>query len=336
MTSSGKKNGTRNILSLIKLGSIIIISCILINSSTNSQLMYVNFTDIITFLVKLFLALALSMGYYIWSYFLIDRIDQKHINRINILESIVFLLLFMAFIWITGKNQSPYKIIFLFIIIPVSIQFPKYGLISACISSLYLITLDLLNGPIRVINVNLENDIVISSIFIVIAWLLSHYVKIEHEHSKMLEYKANTDELTGLYNHRYFYDKMQSFYSDKNTPENLSLMFLDIDYFKQYNDMFGHVKGDLVLKLIGSKLKEIINDEEITIARYGGDEFAIIIPGKTQKQVYDMGEQIRTVIEKNEFRRAGAFNIEKPYRFYRHSNKRQAYEWVYRSDKECR
>lgn len=299
MKLDSKNVTTRNILCLVKLGSIIIISIVFINNSmTDHTLVYFNFINITIFFLKLFFALIICVSYYIWSYMLYKRINPKYANIIDIMESILFLLFFMGFIWITGKNESSHKIIFLFIIIPVAIQFKyRYGLIIAFISSLYILFLDLFLGPNQLINVNLENDIIISSIFLVISWLLSYYVKIEKQHSQMLEYKANTDVLTGLYNHRYFYDQLESIYSDEKSATNLTLVFFDIDYFKDYNDMFGHLKGDVVLKSIGRKLREIFSGEEATIARYGGDEFAIILPNKTKEQAYELGEKIRTSIE---------------------------------------
>lgn len=299
MPSDRRNIKTRNILSLVKLGSIIIISIVLINNSMiDRTLFYLNFVDTMKFTLKLFVALIICVIYYFWSYILFERFNLKYTNIMQIIESIAFLLFFMGFIWITGKNESSYKIIFLFIIIPVSIQFQyKYGLITAFISSLYILFLDLFLGSDQLINVNFENDIITSSIFIVIAWLLSYYVKVERQHSQMLEYKANTDVLTGLYNHRYFYDQLESIYSDEKSATNLTLVFFDIDYFKDYNDMFGHLKGDVVLKSIGRKLREIFSGEEATIARYGGDEFAIILPNKTKEQAYELGEKIRISIE---------------------------------------
>ncbi len=301
LSDSSKNIKTRNILSLVKLGSIIIIFIVFIkNSVGNSSLIFINFDVTINFMVHLFVALIVTAVYYLWSYVLFDKIELKKVNLVNIIESIIFLLFFMCFVWLTGKDESHYKIIFLFIIIPAAIQFGfKYALITASISSLYILFLDLFLGPNEWINMNFENDIIVSSIFIVISWLLSYYVKIEKEHSQMLEYKANTDVLTGLNNHRYFYDQIQSLYEDKK--DQLSLIFFDIDYFKDYNDMFGHLRGDVVLKQIGIKLKEILCDEEMTIARYGGDEFAIIIADRTKEQVFEIGEEIRVTIEEMYF-----------------------------------
>lgn len=292
-----------NILSLVKLGSLIIISIVFIKNSVSDQdLIFINFNITISFMIKLFIALILSVTYYIWSYVIIKRIKIKNNNLLYIIESLVFLIFFMWFIWITGKNYSPYKVIFLFIIIPVSIQFGfKYGIIASNIASLFMLIMDLLLEPNQLLNINFENDIIISSIFIVISWLLSHYVKIQQEYAAQLEYKANTDVLTGLKNHRFFYDQLEGLFLDSKNIDKLSLIYFDIDYFKDYNDMFGHLRGDIVLKSIGSKLKEILRDDNVIVARYGGDEFAIIVQNKTKEQVYEIGERIRFTIEKMYF-----------------------------------
>lgn len=291
---------TRNILSLVKLGSLIIISVVFVNN-IDRMLIYSNFADTMMFLAKLIIVVLLSVIYYIWSYILVEKIQRKNRNTVYKIELLVFILLFMGFIWLTGKNQSHYKNIFLFIIIPASIQFGyKYGILTACISSFYILLLDLLLEPVQLININFENDIIISSIFIVISWLLSHYVQIQKEYAEQLEYKANTDVLTGLKNHRFFYDQLESLFLDSKNIDNLSLIYFDIDYFKDYNDMFGHLRGDVVLKSIGSKLRELLSDD-VTIARYGGDEFAIIVQGKTKEHVSEIGEEIRSTIEKMYF-----------------------------------
>jgi diguanylate cyclase (GGDEF)-like protein len=211
----------------------------------------------------------------------------------------------MSIILITGKHLSPYKIIFLFIIIPVAIEFDiNYSIACASISSIYLLIIDLIYAKNDTINQHFENDIIISAIFITISWLLSYYVKLEKEHVKMLENRANIDRLTGLYNHRYFYDKLietVNLYNTNSNIQSVSLIFMDIDYFKEYNDMYGHLSGDTVLKKMGEFLNKITNTDIATFARYGGDEFAAIIINQTEKEVYDIGENIRNTFEKMEF-----------------------------------
>ena len=111
----------------------------------------------------------------------------------------------------------------------------------------------------------------------------------------------NIDGLTELYNHRYFCDSLAEkikIGEKENSP--VSMIFIDIDYFKNYNDMYGHQKGDYVLKRIGEIIKSSIGNEHIP-ARYGGEEFAIILPDTTEDMAVKIAESLRKKIENTYF-----------------------------------
>ncbi len=111
----------------------------------------------------------------------------------------------------------------------------------------------------------------------------------------------NIDGLTELYNHRYFCDSLSEkikIGEKENSP--VSMIFIDIDYFKNYNDMYGHQKGDYVLKRIGEIIKSSIGNEHIP-ARYGGEEFAIILPDTTEDMAVKIAESLRKKIENTYF-----------------------------------
>jgi len=119
-------------------------------------------------------------------------------------------------------------------------------------------------------------------------------------HRKM-EDLTITDELTGIYNYRYFSLKLKEELrrADRyNLP--LSLIMLDIDWFKTFNDTYGHEVGNIVLKGITGVVKECIRDVDI-FARYGGEEFVIILPQTPREEVTKIGERIRKQIEKASF-----------------------------------
>jgi len=106
-----------------------------------------------------------------------------------------------------------------------------------------------------------------------------------------------TDGMTNLHNYRYFEDRLnEEINRAKRHSKKVSLMILDIDHFKNYNDTLGHQAGDTVLRHLGKLLKATIRDEDI-VARYGGEEFCIILPGIQKDGIAALGERVRSKIE---------------------------------------
>jgi diguanylate cyclase (GGDEF)-like protein/PAS domain S-box-containing protein len=106
-----------------------------------------------------------------------------------------------------------------------------------------------------------------------------------------------TDALTGLYNRRYFNNnlKAESERSDRY-GSYLSLILFDVDYFKKYNDTFGHTEGDKVLSMIGNIIKKCIRQSD-SGCRYGGEEFAVILPQSNIDSARVVAEKIRKRVE---------------------------------------
>jgi diguanylate cyclase (GGDEF)-like protein len=91
--------------------------------------------------------------------------------------------------------------------------------------------------------------------------------------------KIYYDPLTGIYNRRYFDESMERLISSlSRSGGTLSLMMVDIDFFKKYNDNYGHLKGDECLKIIAETLRDSTTRKEDFVARYGGEEFVIVLP----------------------------------------------------------
>jgi diguanylate cyclase (GGDEF)-like protein len=112
-----------------------------------------------------------------------------------------------------------------------------------------------------------------------------------------MEMLAITDGLTHLLNHKHFQTQLgKEIERSRRYTRPLSLLIMDIDYFKSFNDTYGHPVGDLVLREIAKCIMEAIRVNDIA-ARYGGEEFAVIIPETNEQRALATAERIRTKIE---------------------------------------
>ncbi|HAN20933.1 MAG: hypothetical protein A2Y15_02950 [Clostridiales bacterium GWF2_36_10] len=227
--------------------------------------------------------------------------NNKRIKLTLIVEIIIFFAVCFASIMFSGAHESYYKFIFIFIVVSYTIEIGmKAGIIVAIAASTILLSLDLImyNSSI---NTFFQTDIALCSMFVVIAWILGSYVKIANEHIEQLTGFANLDGLTNIYNHRYFQESLRVKCNDSLKEDKpLSLILLDIDYFKIYNDIFGHQKGDSVLKQLARLLKQNVRKDDI-LCRYGGEEFAVILYDTQKEQSIELGEKIRKSVEEYHF-----------------------------------
>ncbi|HNV69573.1 MAG TPA: sensor domain-containing diguanylate cyclase, partial [Candidatus Ozemobacteraceae bacterium] len=116
-----------------------------------------------------------------------------------------------------------------------------------------------------------------------------------HRRTEKLAY---TDPLTGQFNHRYFQETLtQEFARARRYTNPLSLMILDIDHFKKFNDTYGHLIGDRVLIHAAQVFKRSIREKIDTVARYGGEEFAVLLPETGIDGARRFAERIRQALE---------------------------------------
>ncbi|MDM6887951.1 GGDEF domain-containing protein, partial [Enterobacter cloacae] len=110
---------------------------------------------------------------------------------------------------------------------------------------------------------------------------------------KELKIIASEDALTGLFNRRTFDEKILSEIAtcaDNDTP--ISILIVDVDYFKKYNDNYGHPEGDRCLTLLGNSLRESLTRNNQLVARYGGEEFALILPDADIQEAIRLAQTI--------------------------------------------
>jgi two-component system cell cycle response regulator len=123
---------------------------------------------------------------------------------------------------------------------------------------------------------------------------------VKKAHAKMAE-MSTVDELTKLHNRRYFIEAMEGEFERANRYETeMALIMMDLDHFKEVNDTHGHPAGDMVLSEIGRTLKELVRRNDIA-CRYGGEEFAVILPNVSRDNIYAAYERFREIVSKQPF-----------------------------------
>ena len=126
--------------------------------------------------------------------------------------------------------------------------------------------------------------------------------------NRTLEALAITDGLTGLYNRRHFQeslDKEMRRCERENRP--LSLLLLDLDHFKQFNDRWGHTEGDAALRRVAAQVMKSIRSTDVAF-RYGGEELAVLLPSCSKEQAAEVAEKMRLAVSSGS-QRPGRFNV---------------------------
>lgn len=135
------------------------------------------------------------------------------------------------------------------------------------------------------------------AIFVVfaIAYVVKYLLKSkDFDHQYKL---ATIDGLTELYNHRFFQEQMSmNIENSKRYETHFSLILIDIDFFKKFNDDFGHQAGDTVLKQVAQTLRKKVRATDL-VCRYGGEEMSIILPNTDEKEARLTAEKIRQAVE---------------------------------------
>lgn len=213
------------------------------------------------------------------------------------LEIAVFYGICFASILASGGYESEYKFLFIFMVVTYTIQYGmKYGLMITFAASVTLLGMDLYVFASKHTNASLQSDFALIIMFGIISYILGCYVRMETEHINELTHLANYDGLTNLYNHRYFHEAMERQW--KRVREHggiVAIVMMDIDYFKMFNDIRGHQEGDHVLALIAGLIRNSVREQDIC-CRYGGEEFAVILPGAGEEEAYQVAERIRVAV----------------------------------------
>lgn len=154
---------------------------------------------------------------------------------------------------------------------------------------------------------NLWLEVVYPLIFSIAAFTFAYIVKyLIKSRDFEQQYKlATTDGLTELYNHRYFQEQIRmQIEQSKRYSHNFSLIIIDIDFFKKFNDTFGHQSGDAVLKQVAQTLKKNVRATDI-VCRYGGEEMSIILPNTGKDEAFSTAQKICERVANKKFKLSG-------------------------------
>ncbi|MEA4998466.1 MAG: diguanylate cyclase [Candidatus Limiplasma sp.] len=287
----------QQILNIIKIASLAFPAIAFLQYSSKNPDFLSSITHEALIISILFVILAI---YSVW--IIIQNRIQKNTTLKRLVDPIISMSIALLSIILTGSYDSNYKFLFIFVILFTSIECNRTtSLIVSALSAVIILSVDLVFAPRADVNVFFESDIVLACVFMIIAWMVGYYDDIRRKHIANLKNLVNIDGLTGLYNHRFFYDYLakQTELSQKRSAP-LSLLFIDIDNFKYYNDIYGHQKGDDVLRIISTLLQETL-PREAFLARYGGEEFAVILPGTPEREAVAEAEKIRSAVQEYPF-----------------------------------
>lgn len=209
------------------------------------------------------------------------------------ITSDISIYIFIQMAILTGIRAKPRYI--LSILIPTYLFF-SIGMFYFQTDSMYL-TSHILNGALS----NILGFVISSMFYHHSLKNIKDKIDID-EKNKMLKQLSEEDFLTGLYNKRSMYYFLEKFIEESTLDDNsIHLAILDLDHFKDINDLYGHLYGDEVLRSVGQKIKEHIREKDIA-TRYGGDEFVVIFKDTDEEYLVSIMKRILLEVSKIDFK----------------------------------
>ncbi|MCC4832343.1 diguanylate cyclase [Shewanella sp. 10N.7] len=138
------------------------------------------------------------------------------------------------------------------------------------------------------------------SVFVILIFYILYRYKNTRAINRELDYLASRDPLTNCYNRRILYQRFNESFEQSKTPIQYSVLLADIDSFKTINDTYGHTSGDKVLQGVAKVLMNNASEAD-TVARFGGEEFCILLPDSSEEEAEQIAEQMRQDIESSQF-----------------------------------
>ncbi len=242
-----------------------------------SGFIYYNTYNFIIFL------LFLLVIYNITNYYKIKSILTRP-TKMNYILYFLYIILITVSIYNTSFNEQFIKTLYFIPVITGSIAYSQtFGFFVAGCASVNLFLLNIILNDYS----HMDSDFILIILVFWVAWLIGGFINLERKIQTRLKEMAERDSLTGLANFNKFQDTFDLWLNNakvENKP--LTLVLMDLDNFKQFNDYLGHQQGNEILKAVAEQLK-YFEEKDTFIARYGGDEFAIICFGQNWDKAYE-------------------------------------------------
>ncbi|WP_435235103.1 tetratricopeptide repeat-containing diguanylate cyclase [Psychromonas sp. PT13] len=142
--------------------------------------------------------------------------------------------------------------------------------------------------------------ITVLSVFSILALYILYQYRNTRARNRELDYLASRDPLTNCYNRRILYLRFNKSFGSEEAPQQYAVVLADIDSFKAINDTHGHTTGDKVLQGVAKILLDNTSESD-TVARFGGEEFCILLPNSSEQEAEEIAEKIRQKIEDSHY-----------------------------------
>jgi len=211
---------------------------------------------------------------------------KQSLFRKRLLSNFIDIALIFFLCYFSGGTNS---LCFMAFLLPVLVSSIEPSFIRMILVMVMTLVAMVLLGLVTIFN---PKEIIVDAVYIIFAGLLVNILI--YSDFRILANYAARDGLTGLYTHKYFFDKLARLLAEPG-DDVINLIMIDLDDFKRINDEHGHLHGDQVLSKVADTIKANVRDTDI-VARYGGDEFAIILPGVDADLCNDIIERLRNSI----------------------------------------
>ena len=221
-------------------------------------------------------------------------ITEKPLLAAHLKLLLTFILIVLLVIF-TEKNHSSFKMFLYLPVIFYSLKFgARWGYLISALSGLLIACFYFI--PPEKNALNIEADLILLGTFFLLSWLVGNVIALERSFKSQLSELVVRDELTGLYNYRYFQQQLQKMIEDyRQDGSKIGLIMIDLDNFKLYNETMGNFSGNILLRTVSDMIRSNLDKGDFAV-RYGGDEFIVVTPFQESSQVINKAEKIRKEI----------------------------------------